>query len=308
MKTFEELLHAFAKQVKHFADIKIKGNLIIEQLFAERIPVPFLSLLIDDCISNKKDYNAGGARYNTSYIQGVGLGSLTDILTAIKYHIYDNNTMQWEELNYALKEDFKGFERLQKDLIYNTPKYGNDNDYADMQAIQIFEIFYQAINNRPTFRGGKFFINMLPTTSHIYFGSVVGATADGRNSGMPLSEGISPFQGADKKGPTAVIKSASKFDQIRTGGTLLNQKFSPDFFENDDAIEKICSLIRGYFRLDGHHIQFNVIQAETLRDAQKHPEKYQDLIVRVAGYSDYFNDLGTDLQNEIIRRTEHTGH
>lgn len=308
MNSFDALLQAFEKQVKHFADIKIKGNLIIEQIFAERIPVPFLSLLIDDCISNGKDYNSGGARYNTSYIQGVGLGSLTDILSAIKYHIYDKKTLKWEELNFALKQDFQGFERLQKDLLYDTPKYGNDDDYVDEQAINIFEIFFRAIDNRPTFRGGKFRVNMLPTTSHVYFGSVVGATADGRKSGLPLSEGISPFQGADKKGPTAVIKSASKFDQIRTGGTLLNQKFSPDFFKNDDALEKVCALVRSYFKLEGHHIQFNVVNAETLRDAQKHPEKYQDLIVRVAGYSDYFNDLGTDLQDEIIRRTEHSGY
>lgn len=304
-KTFNELLIAFEKQVQYFADIKINGNLIIEQTFAERMPVPFLSLLIDDCITNCKDYNAGGARYNTSYIQGVGLGSLTDILTAIKYHIYDKKTLNLHKLLFALENNFVDFDELRKDLIYNTPKYGNDDDYADEQAIGIFETFYKAVEGRPCYRGGKFHINMLPTTSHVYFGSVTGATADGRLAGEPLSEGISPVQGADKKGPTSVIKSASKFDHIRTGGTLLNQKFSPSFFKNDDSIDKVCHLVRSYFRLDGHHIQFNVVDADTLRDAQQHPEKYQDLIVRVAGYSDYFNDLGDDLQNEIIRRTEH---
>jgi formate C-acetyltransferase len=148
---------------------------------------------------------------------------------------------------------------------------------------------------------------MLPTTSHVYFGSVIGALPDGRMSGQPLSEGISPFQGADHKGPTAVLKSASKIDHLLTGGTLLNQKFSPSFFEGEEAINKLTGLIRGYFRMDGHHIQFNVVTAATLKDAQKHPEKHRDLIVRVAGYSDYFNDLGEDLQNEIIRRTEHEG-
>ncbi len=146
---------------------------------------------------------------------------------------------------------------------------------------------------------------MLPTTSHVYFGSVMGATPDGRNARLPLSEGISPFQGVDHNGPTSVIKSASKIDHIRTGGTLLNQKFSPSFFEDEESYANLTALIRSYFSLDGHHIQFNVVNAETLKDAQQHPERYRDLIVRVAGYSDYFNDLGEDLQNEIIRRTEH---
>lgn len=304
--TFEQLLGAFKKQVQYFADIKIEGNNKIEKLFAKQMPVPFLSLLIDDCISNAKDYNSGGSRYNTSYIQGVGLGTLTDVLTSIKFNVYDNNNYTWEELIQALEQDFEGYELMQKQLIYNTPKYGNDNDYADNQAIDIFETFYKAVDNRPTYRGGVFRINMLPTTSHVYFGSVTGATPDGRNAGEPLSEGISPVQGADRKGPTSVIKSASKFDHIRTGGTLLNQKFSPSFFDGEDAINKVTALVRSYFRLDGHHIQFNVVNADTLRKAQKNPEKYQDLIVRVAGYSDYFNDLGEDLQNEIIRRTEHT--
>lgn len=304
--TFEMLMQAFQKQVKYFANVKIEGNLIIEEQFAKNLPAPFLSTLIDDCISNGKDYNNGGARYNTSYIQGVGLGSITDMLSAIRYNIYDKKQFTWKELQEALSADFVGYEFMQKTLVYDTPKYGNDDDYADEQAVTVFEIFYDAVDGRPCYRGGVFRINMLPTTSHVYFGSVVGATADGRKAGEPLSEGISPFQGADRKGPTAVIKSASKFDHIRTGGTLLNQKFSPSFFKSDDAIDKVKSLVRSYFRLDGHHIQFNVVDVATLRDAQKNPEKHQDLIVRVAGYSDYFNDLGVDLQNEIIRRTEHS--
>jgi formate C-acetyltransferase len=167
-------------------------------------------------------------------------------------------------------------------------------------------MFYEAVNGRPTARGGTFRINMLPTTSHVYFGSVLGATPDGRKAGLPLSEGISPFQGSDRKGPTAVLKSASRIDHIKTGGTLLNQKFTPQLLEGERGIESLVQLIRSYFRMDGHHIQFNVVNADTLRDAQKFPERYQDLIVRVAGYSDYFNDLGKDLQDEIIRRTEHT--
>jgi formate C-acetyltransferase len=304
-KTFDDLMDAYKLQENHFADIKIKGNNIIEKLFAQNLPATFLSLIIDDCIKNGTDYNAGGARYNTSYMQGVGLGSLTDSLTAIKFHVFDNKNVSMAEFLKALENNFEGFEKLRYQLIYETPKYGNDDDYADDQTRLIFEIFYNSVNGRPTARGGTYRINLLPTTSHVYFGSVINALPDGRKSGEPLSEGISPVQGADKNGPTSVIKSASKIDHIRTGGTLLNQKFSPAFFEDDDSIVKLSQLVRSYFRLDGHHIQFNVVNAETLKDAQKHPEKYRDLIVRVAGYSDYFNDLGVDLQNEIIRRTEH---
>jgi formate C-acetyltransferase len=304
-RSFEDLIVAFKLQVSYFADIKIRGNNVIEKTFASWLPVPFLSLLVEDCIPNGKDYNGGGARYNTSYIQGVGLGSITDMLTSIRYNIYDEKKMKWEELNHALEADFKGYEQIQYELIYNTPKFGNDDDYADQQAVAVFEIYYDAVNDRPNTRGGVHRINMLPTTSHVYFGSVTGATTDGRNANLPLSEGISPFQGVDENGPTSVIKSASKIDHLRTGGTLLNQKFSPSFFEDEESYEKLTALIRSYFSMDGHHIQFNVVNVDTLKDAQIHPERYRDLIVRVAGYSDYFNDLGEDLQNEIIRRTEH---
>jgi formate C-acetyltransferase len=254
---------------------------------------------------NGKDYNNGGARYNTTYIQGVGLGSIADILTSVRYNIFDRKKLTWSQLKSALDADFEGYEEIQHEIVYETPKYGNDDDYADQQAVSVFEIYYDAVNGRPDARGGVHRINMLPTTSHIYFGSVTGATPDGRKAYKPLSEGISPSQGADKEGPTAVIKSASKIDHLRTGGTLLNQKFAPQFFEDEDSYNCLTALIRSYFALDGHHIQFNVVNASTLREAQKHPELYRDLIVRVAGYSDYFNDLGEDLQDEIIMRTEH---
>jgi formate C-acetyltransferase len=306
-RSFDDLVAAFRLQVKYFADIKIRGNNVIEKTFAGWLPVPFLSLLVEDCIPDGKDYNCGGARYNTSYIQGVGLGSITDMLTSIRYNIYDNANYSWDEMINALDADFKGYEAIQHELIYNTPKFGNDDDYADEQAVTVFEIYYDAVNDRPNSRGGVHRINMLPTTSHVYFGSVLGATPDGRNAHLPLSEGISPFQGADHNGPTSVIKSASRIDHLRTGGTLLNQKFSPSFFEDEDSYDNLTALIRSYFSLDGHHIQFNVVNGDTLKEAQKHPERYRDLIVRVAGYSDYFNDLGEDLQNEIIKRTEHEG-
>ncbi len=190
-------------------------------------------------------------------------------------------------------------------LVEDTPKWGNDDDYADNITRQVFEMYFKAVDDKPTARGGHHRVNLLPTTCHVYFGSVIGAMPDGRKAGLPLSEGISPVQGADRNGPTAVIKSASKIDHIRTGGTLLNQKFTPSFLNTDEGIEDVMHLIRSYFRLDGHHIQFNVVSADTLKKAKNEPEKYRDLIVRVAGYSDYFVDLTEELQDEIIRRTEH---
>ncbi len=302
---FEQLYEAFEKQLNHFVDIKLEGNNIIEQLYAEHMPAPFLSLLIDDCIANATDYNAGGARYNSSYLQGVGLGSTTDSLSAIHKWVFEEALLGLDEMCLAQKANFEGYETLRHKLIYTSPKWGNNDEQADRHAVMVFKSFFNAVDGRPTARGGLFRINMLPTTSHVYFGSVIGAMPDGRLCGEPLSEGISPVQGADVNGPIAVLQSAAKIDHRLTGGTLLNQKFSPEFFDGDEAIEKLCALIRTWFRLGGHHIQFNVVDAHTLRRAQQQPEKYRDLIVRVAGYSDYFNDLGETLQDEIIRRTEH---
>jgi formate C-acetyltransferase len=305
--TFDEFYNAFEKQLNHFIDIKIKGNLVIERIYAQYMPAPFLSILIDDCIKKGKDYNDGGARYNSSYVQGVGIGTITDSLASIKYNVFEKNFFTMQEMIDTLKNNFQDKNNIRKKLINETPKYGNDDDYADNITRQVFESYFKAIDGRPNTKGGHFRVNLLPTTCHVYFGSVLGATPDGRFAKEPVSEGISPVQGADVNGPTSVIKSASKIDHLRTGGTLLNQKFTPNFLSTEEGIEKVLYLIRSYFRMDGHHIQFNVVDADTLRDAQKHPEKYRDLIVRVAGYSDYFVDLGEDLQNEIIRRTEHMG-
>ena len=305
-RTYEELFAAYKAQVQHFMRIKLTGNNIIERIFMKYMPVPFLSVLIEDCIRNGKDYMCGGARYNSSYVQGVGLGSITDMLTALRYHVYDKKTIAMETMEKALANDFKGFEELQYQLVYHTPKYGNDDDYADEQEVQVFDMYYDVLSGHKSPRGADYRVNMLPTTCHVYFGKVTGATPDGRNAWKVLSEGISPVQGADTNGPTAVIRSAAKIDHIKTGGTLLNQKFTPSLLSTEEGCNNLVHLIRAYFRMDGHHIQFNVVDADTLREAQKHPEDYKDLIVRVAGYSDYFNDLGEDLQNEIICRTEQT--
>ncbi len=303
--TFEALFAAYRRQLQHFVDIKIRGNNVIERLYARHLPVPFLSLLTDDCISEGKDYHEGGARYNTNYIQGVGLGTMADALSAIKFHVYDTHELGMAELLDALKDDFQGKESLRQRLLNRTPRYGNDDDRADSLMRDAFEAYFEAIDGRPTPRGGTYRINMLPTTVHIYFGSVVGATPDGRRAAAPLSEGISPVQGADRNGPTAVLKSVTKMDHVRTGGTLLNQKLTPQLLVGDEGLERLVDLLRTYFAMDGHHIQFNVVDTATLRAAQEKPEQYRDLIVRVAGYSDYFCDLSKALQEEIITRTEH---
>ncbi len=303
--TFVELLTAYERQLRHFIDIKIRGNNIVERLYATYMPAPFLSLLIDDCIARGKDYHDGGARYNTTYIQGVGLGTITDALTALKYHVFDQKTMPMAALLDILRDNFAGHERARLLLVNKTPKYGNDDDYADAVMQAVFEAYFAAIDGCKNTKGGTYHINLLPTTVHVYFGAVIGATPDGRLAGAPLSEGISPVQGADRHGPTAVLKSAAKMDHARTGGTLLNQKFTPQLLHTDADLDKLVKLIRTYFKLDGHHIQFNVVDAATLRAAQENPAQYRDLIVRVAGYSDYFCDLSAALQNEIIARTEH---
>jgi pyruvate formate-lyase/glycerol dehydratase family glycyl radical enzyme len=304
-QSLEDVFTAFEKQVNYFVDIKVRGNNIIERLYARYLPCPFLSLLINDCISKGKDYHDGGARYNTTYIQGVGLGTMTDSLASIAYHIYDHETLPMGVFIDTLTANFDRNEQLRQQLLNRTPKYGNDDDRVDDVMRSVFEIYFNAVDGRRNTKGGEYHINLLPTTVHVYFGSVTGASPDGRKAWTPLSEGVSPVQGADHKGPTAVLRSVAKMDHVRTGGTLLNQKFTPQVLETDEGLDKLVQLIRTYFRLDGHHIQFNVVDAETLRLAQQHPEQYRSLIVRVAGYSDYFCDLSKTLQDEIIARTEH---
>ncbi|MCP4116176.1 MAG: glycyl radical protein [Desulfobacteraceae bacterium] len=304
-ETMEDLLTAYDAQVRHFIDIKIRGNNVIEAINAATMPVPLLSLVTEDCIQTGRDYNQGGARYNTSYIQGVGLGTATDALTAIRHNVFDENRVSITDLLAALGANFKGHEELLTQVKSNTPKYGNDDDRADDLLKRVFSIFHGAVDNRPNTRGGRHRINLLPTTCHVYFGSVTGALPDGRRAGKPFSEGISPVQGADMNGPTAALRSAAKIDHLLTGGTLLNQKFMPGLFKSDKARQAMVHLIRSYFAMDGHHVQFNVVDLDTLEHARQHPEEHRDLIVRVAGYSDYFVDLTPELQEEIMARTAH---
>ena len=302
--SFSALFSAYETQLRHFVGIKMQGNDVIERLYAERMPAPFLSVLIDDCVAKGTDYHDGGARYDTSYIQGVGLGTMSDALAAIRFHVFDRKNLGMEDMLALLASDFAGGEPARQMLLNRTPRYGNDDDYADDIMKAVFEAYFRAVDGRPNTRGGRYHVNLLPTTVHVYFGSVIGATPDGRRAGTPLSEGISPVQGADRHGPTAVMSSAAKMDHFRTGGTLLNQKLTPQLLADEDGLDKLVALIRGYFRLGGHHVQFNVVDAATLKDAQRTPEKHKSLLIRVAGYTAYFTTLSRELQDVIIARTE----
>lgn len=307
-KTYEELFDAFRQQMKYFVDMKVEGSNVIERIYANYMPAPFLSIITNDCIATGKDYNAGGARYNTKYIQGVGIGTITDSLAAIKYNVYDEKKFTMEELMTAINDNFEGHARILNLVRNKSPKYGNDEEYADSIMQSVFEMYRSEVTGRKNMNGGFYRINMLPTTCHVYFGEVMTASPNGRLAHKPVSEGISPEKGADVNGPTAVIKSSAKMDHLQTGGTLLNQKFTPSVVAGEEGLDQMANLVRTYFNMDGHHIQFNVIDKETLINAQKHPEEYKDLIVRVAGYSDHFRNLSKELQDEIINRTEQTFH
>ncbi len=302
--SFEVLYEAWHRQMLHFVNMKLVVNNYIERMFSLYAPATFLSLFIDDCIEQGRDYYSGGARYNTSYIQCTGLGTTTDCLAALRKHVFDDKTYTMDEMLKAVSSNFGGNEKMRQFVINHTPFFGNDDDYADQIAVRVYDDLVAAIEGHPNTRGGKTQLNMLSTTCHNYFGSVCGASANGRLAHFAISDGTSPAHGADTQGPTCVVKSLGKLDQTKSGGTLLNVRFVPQLMARDEDLRKLVSLVRAYFAMGGHHIQFNVVDTETLLDAQRHPEEYRDLLVRVAGYSDYFNDMTEQLQNEIIARTQ----
>ena len=303
-KSFEELYEAWHQQMIYFVNLKLAVNNYIERMFSLYAPATFLSLFIDDCIANGRDYYSGGARYNTTYIQCTGLGTITDCFTTIKKHVFEEQRFTMDALLSAMERNFEGEEKMRQLILNRTPFFGNDDDYADDIAVRVYNDLVKAIEGRPNTRGGRTYLNMLSTTCHNYFGSVCQATPNGRFAWFAISDGTSPSQGADSQGPTSVIKSLGKLDQTKSGGTLLNVRFVPSLLKRDEDLCKLASLIRTYFSMGGHHIQFNIVDTDTLLDAQQNPDNYKDLLVRVAGYSDYFNDMTSQLQNEIIARTE----
>ncbi len=302
--SYDDLYTAFLKQLNFVVDTKIRVSNYIDRMFAKYAPAPFLSVVIEDCISKGKDYYAGGPRYNTNYIQCTGLGTVTDSLSTLKTHVFERRTFTMEKILDAVANNFDGEEFLRQTIINKTPFFGNDDDAADAIALQVYNDLIAAIDGKPNTKGETFHLNMLSTTCHIYFGKVMGATPNGRLAGKSISDGTSPSHGADTHGPSAVIRSLTKLDHTMSGGTLLNQRFLPSLLKRDEDIKKLGQLIRSYFTLGGHHIQFNIVDTATLYAAQENPDDYKDLLVRMAGYSDYFNDMNADLQQEVIERTE----
>lgn len=303
-ENFEQLYDAFLRQLNFITETKIRVSNYIDRMFAKYAPAPFLSVVIDDCIQKGRDYYDGGPRYNTNYIQCTGLGTVTDSLTALKKHVFEDGAFTMTQVLDAVARNFEGEEFLRQTIINKTPFFGNDDDFADDIAQQIYADLLNAIDGKPNTKGESFHLNMLSTTCHIYFGKVMGATPNGRLAGKSISDGTSPSHGADTNGPSAVVRSLTKLDHSMSGGTLLNQRFLPSLLKRDEDIKKLSHLIRSYFTLGGHHIQFNIVDTATLKAAQQNPEDYKDLLVRMAGYSDYFNDMNADLQQEVIERTE----
>lgn len=303
--SFEDLYAAFMKQVQFVVDQKMRVSNYIDRMFAKYAPAPFLSVVIEDCISKGRDYYDGGPRYNTSYIQCCGLGTVTDSLAALKKHVFEEKTFGMDQLLTAVAKNFEGDEFMRQTIMNKTSFFGNDDDYADAIAVNVYNDLVATIDGKPNIKeGGKYHLNMLSTTCHVYFGKVMGATPNGRLAGKSISDGTSPSHGADTNGPSSVIKSLGKIDHVKSGGTLLNLRFLPSLLKREEDITKLGQLIRSYFTLGGHHIQFNIVDRATLFAAQQCPDDYKDLLVRMAGYSDYFNDMNSDLQQEVIERTE----
>jgi len=306
--SYAELYNAFLKQLHYVVELKMKVSNYIDRMFAKYAPAPFLSVVIEDCVSRGKDYYDGGPRYNTSYIQCCGLGTVADSLAALQKHVFEDHTFDMDRVLNAVLNNFEGEEVLRQTIMNRTPFFGNDDNTADSIAVKVYNDLVEAIDGKPNIKpGGKYHLNMLSTTCHVYFGKVMGATPNGRLAGKSISDGTSPSHGADTHGPSAVVKSLTKFDHVKSGGTLLNQRFLPSLLRKDEDIKKLGQLVRSYFTLGGHHIQFNIVDTATLLAAQACPSDYKDLMVRMAGYSDYFNDMNADLQQEVIERTENNG-
>ena len=307
-QTYDELYNAFLKQLHYAVDLKMRVSNYIDRMFAKYAPAPFLSVVIDDCVARGRDYYDGGPRYNSSYIQCCGLGTVTDSLAALKKHVFGEQRFPMDRVLNAVLNNFEGEELLRQTIMNRTPFFGNDDDFADAIAVQVYNDLVGAIDGKPNIKpGGKYHLNMLSTTCHVYFGKVMGATPNGRLAGKSISDGTSPSHGADTHGPSAVMKSLTKFDHTRSGGTLLNQRFLPSLLKKEEDMVKLGHLIRSYFTLGGHHVQFNIVDTATLLAAQACPSDYKDLMVMMAGYSDYFNDMNADLQREVIERTENSG-
>jgi formate C-acetyltransferase len=306
MASFEELEVAYDAQLAHFVRLMVKGCDGVDRIHAEILPSPFLSLVVEDCIERGVDVTAGGACYNFSGVQGVQIANVADSLAAVRQAVFEERWLPAAELLAALRENFAGREMLRQSLIHRAPKYGNDDERVDCYAQRWGDRYSELVEQYTTWRGGPYQAGFYTVSAHVPMGANVGATPDGRRAGEPLADGgLSPTAGRDCKGATAVLRSVGRLNlALASNGTLLNMKFLPSFFAGEGALDKFVLLLRGFCRLKIPHVQFNVVSAETLRHAQAHPEEYQGLVVRVAGYSAYFTELDRGLQDEIIARTE----
>jgi formate C-acetyltransferase len=303
--SMEDLWEAFTTQVRSAVALKVRYDAGARAAFAETCPVLCTSLLVNDCLSDATDYHDGGARYDLPMMCGVGTGTVADSLAAIEHFVFGQKRVSLAELVQALRDNFEGQPELHRLVAKKAPKFGNDDERADRQGVRLVKTFVRILKSFSDARGTPYAANMIPTTTHLPFGDRTAASPDGRLRGAPLAEGISPVQGQDLAGPTAVVNTMGKIDHAATAGTLLNMKFSPATLAGDLGLRKFAALIRTYFDLGGHHMQFNVVSRQTLLKAQADPASYRSLLIRVAGYSDYFVMLSKDVQNEVISRTEH---
>jgi len=308
-KSLDDVISAFAKQVQYFVKHLCAENNLIDQIQSEYVPIPFVSVAIPGCLENAKDASSGGAFYNwTGGPSAVGTATVADSLFAIKKYVFEDKVLTMRELVEILKSDFEAKESLRQVLKNKVPKYGNDYPEVDEMVSVVMSIFSDEVEKHRNTRGGNFYSTFIPVSSYVHLGKDVAATPDGRHAKTPLSDGISPDTGRDLNGPTAAIKSICRGtypESLRTVGIQINMKMHPSTLKTESDLAKFANLIKTYCDLGGMHIQLNVVSADTLRAAQKNPEKYRGLTVRVAGYSALFTELSKDLQNSIIERTEH---
>jgi formate C-acetyltransferase len=275
-----------------------------EYVASEHMQLPLLSTTIEGCMESGKDVMKGGAKYNSTGNAGIAIGNVTDSLAVVKYMVYDKKLVTARELYNALMTNWEAREDLRELILNEAPHYGNDNEYTDEFARWASDVYGNAINSATGPRG-RYAAGLYPVTTHVTFGRLTAASPDGRKSGEPLADGISPVQQMDTNGPTATLKSVAAIDQKKfSNGTLLNMKFHPSALSNETGRAKLIALIRTYFALGGMEMQFNVVSGQVLRKAQEHPEEYRDLVVRIAGFSAYFVELYKASQEDIIRRTE----
>lgn len=304
---FDDVIEAYKKQVSHCVKQLVVWNNIVDMIHEECMPTPFTSMLIGGCIESGRDVTSGGAKYNWTGPSGIGIANTGDSLYAIKKAVFQDKKLTMPELVDALRSNYKENEPLRHFLWNRIEKYGNDNSEVDELAKLAVDIFLDELEKYSCYRGGPFIASLLPVSSYVAFGITTGATPDGRHAKEPIADGISPQNGVDLNGPTAAAKSVSRIDQVRcANGVIFNQKYNPTTLQTSEGLAKFIDLLFTYSKLGGGHIQFNMVTADKLRDAQKNPEKYKGLVVRVAGYSAFFNELSKEIQDSIITRTEHS--